>query len=91
LECAVGGSWDQRACPEKDALIERLTSPEHRILDIACGNGGIPKHLMNRGYRNLEGPEISEYAVNRLRGERLTMHRGRLPRLPLPEPAMMSS
>ena len=78
-------SWDQRNWPGKDALIERLTSPEHRILDIACGNGGILKHLKSRGYRNLEGLEISEYAVNRLRGEGLTMHQGRLPRLPLPD------
>jgi ubiquinone/menaquinone biosynthesis C-methylase UbiE len=78
-------SWDQRNWPGKDVLIERLTAPGHRILDIACGNGGILKHLKSRGYSNLEGLEISEYAVNRLRGEGMTMHHGKLPRLPLPD------
>jgi hypothetical protein len=73
-------SWDLRNWPVKDALIESLTSPEHPPLDT-CGNGGILKYLKADGYHL----EISQYAVNRLRGEGLTMHQGRLPRLPLPD------
>ena len=78
-------SWDQRHWPAKNALIARLTSPGDHILDIACGNGGILKHLQSLGYRRLEGLEISGYAVERLRAEGLTMHRGSVPTLPLPD------
>ena len=76
-------SGEARNWPAKDALIEGLTSQKQRILDVACGNGGILKHLRSRGYRNLEGLEISEYAVTRLRSEGLTMHQGKLPTLPM--------
>ena len=78
-------SWDVRHWPAKNALIARLTSPDDRILDIACGNGGILKHLASCGYSRLEGLEISRYAVERLRSEGLTMHLGSIPVLPLPD------
>lgn len=78
-------SWDEREWPAKNVLIASLTSPDDRILDIACGNGGILRHLKSLGYRHLEGLEISNYAVSRLRGEGLTMHHGTVPELSLPD------
>lgn len=78
-------SWNERNWPAKDALISKLTSRGDRILDIACGNGGILRHLKSLGYDRLEGLEISSYAVERLRGEGLEMHHGRIPLLPLPD------
>lgn len=78
-------TWDQRSWPTKNELIAQLTAPDQAILDIACGNGSILKDLKQRGYRNLQGLEISEYAVTRLGAEGFTMHRGSVPLLRLPD------
>ena len=82
---ALAKTWHQRTWPTKNQLIESLTSKEDVILDVACGNGSILRYLQSRGYRNLEGLEISEYAVNRLNSEGILMHRGMLPRLVIPD------
>ncbi|MGB8843325.1 MAG: methyltransferase domain-containing protein [Aliidongia sp.] len=77
-------SWDSpsRHWPEKNRLIESLTSPDQRILDIGCGNGGILRHLQNRGYTGLVGLEHSAYACRRLAGEGINMIQGSLHDLP---------
>ena len=82
---ALANTWHQRTWPTKNRLIESLTSKEDVILDVACGNGSILRYLQSRGYQNLEGLEISEYAVNRLSTEGILMHRGMLPRLAIPD------
>jgi Methylase involved in ubiquinone/menaquinone biosynthesis len=86
-DARLAESWEQRNWPGKNVLIARLTHPDDRILDIACGNGGILRHLKSCGYRNLEGLEISKYAIERLRAEGLTMHHGNVPTLSLPDAA----
>jgi 2-polyprenyl-3-methyl-5-hydroxy-6-metoxy-1,4-benzoquinol methylase len=77
-------SWDSpsRNWPAKNRLIESLTSPDQRILDIGCGNGGILRHLKNCGYTGLVGLEHSAYACGRLAGEGITMIEGSLHDLP---------
>ncbi|MES2353867.1 MAG: class I SAM-dependent methyltransferase [Pseudomonadota bacterium] len=78
-------TWDARDWPTKTALIASLTKPNDKILDIGCGSGSILRSLKSQGYTDLHGLEISNYAVERLRSEGLTMYQGSLPRLPLPE------
>lgn len=81
-------TWHQRSWPTKNELIAELTSPDQAILDIACGNGSILRALKARGYKDLQGLEISEYAVDRLRAEGFTMHRGCVPLIQLPDAAL---
>ena len=80
-------TWDtaELQWPTKNELIASLTRPTDVILDIACGNGGILRHLQGLGYRKLQGLEISGYAIQRLRGEGIEMHYGVLPSIPQPE------
>jgi SAM-dependent methyltransferase len=71
-------SWDDpsRNWPEKNRLIESLTSPADRILDVGCGNGSVLRYLRGRGYAGLCGLEHSAYACRRLAGEGITMVNG---------------
>jgi len=78
-------TWDaeSRNWPTKSSLIESLTNPIDRILDIACGNGSILRYLKARGYQQLYGLEISYYAINRLKAEGIQMYYAKLPNIPL--------
>jgi SAM-dependent methyltransferase len=80
-------TWDDagRSWPTKNAIIEQLTQSSQCIVDIACGNGSILRHLGKRGYTNLHGVEISRLACRKLSEAGVTMHRGRLPGIPLPD------
>ncbi len=77
-------TWDAREWPTKVERIRALTGPDDAIVDVGCGNGSILRRLMEHGYRDLHGVELSDYAVERLRAEGITMWTGRLPDLPLP-------
>ncbi len=79
-------TWDNAEAqwPTKNGLIASLTKPSDVILDIGCGSGSILRHLLGLGYRELHGLEISEYAIQRLRGEGIEMHYSALPSIPLP-------
>jgi SAM-dependent methyltransferase len=79
-------TWDSpgRYWPTLNKMIASRTSPKDRILDIGCGNGGMLRYLKSLGYRNLNGVDISEYGIKRLRAEGIDMHFGRLPAVPLP-------
>ena len=80
-------TWDSEGLewPTKNKLIASLIKPSDVILDIGCGNGSILRHLRGLGHRQLHGLEISDYAIQRLRGEGIEMHHGVLPSIPLPE------
>lgn len=80
-------TWDadSRCWPTKNALIQSLTRPDEIILDVACGNGSILRHLQAQGYPHLIGLETSRYAVERLSSEGIRMVQGRLPDIPLPD------
>jgi 2-polyprenyl-3-methyl-5-hydroxy-6-metoxy-1,4-benzoquinol methylase len=80
----LADTWHQRTWPTKNQLIADMTLPDQVILDIACGNGSILRDLKSRGYQNLHGLEISNYAVNRLRSEGFIMHHASIPTLQLP-------
>lgn len=75
-------TWDARDWPTKTARIRELTQPGDAILDVGCGTGSILRELWAAGYRDLHCVEISDYAVDRLRREGITMWQGRLPDLP---------
>jgi SAM-dependent methyltransferase len=76
-------TWDTRDWPTKFDRVLSLTVPEDAILDVGCGTGSLIRRLRDRGYRDLHGVEISDYAVARLREEGITMWKGRLPDLPV--------
>jgi 2-polyprenyl-3-methyl-5-hydroxy-6-metoxy-1,4-benzoquinol methylase len=78
-------TWDTRDWPTKTERILALTRPEEAILDIGCGNGGILRSLGEKGYGDLHGVELSDYAVARLREAGITMWQGCLPDLPVPD------
>lgn len=86
-DAMLAESWDdpKRSWPTKNTIIEDLTMRNARIVDIACGNGSILRHLRDRGYTDLHGIEISQLACERLSANGITMHSGRLPRIPLPD------
>lgn len=83
----LAASWDDasRAWPTKDALILAKTDSSMKILDVACGTGGILRALYARGYRNLFALEISRYAVDRLSAEGIVGRQGRLPDIAFPD------
>lgn len=84
-------SWDDvleqdwhstgREWPTKNALIKSLARTDDRILDVACGTGGILRYLKANGYENIWGLEQSDYAVARLRKEGVAMIHGQLPHI----------
>jgi SAM-dependent methyltransferase len=81
----LAATWDARDWPTKVERIRALTAPDDAILDVGCGNGSILRRLRAAGYRDLNGVELSAYAVERLRGEGITMWQGKLPGTPLPD------
>lgn len=78
-------TWDDpsRRWPTKCELIASLVQPTQCLLDIGCGNGSLLRELRGRGFPELHGLEISQYAIERLRSEGICMHHGVLPRIPL--------
>lgn len=80
-------TWDDpsRSWPTKNELILRHTRPQMKILDVACGNGGILRALHAAGYRDLHATEISQYAVTRLRQQGINAVTGKLPRIQFPD------
>lgn len=78
-------TWHRRTWPTKNGIIAQRTSENAAILDIACGNGSTLRDLRARGFTNLSGLEISDYAVKRLRAECFIMFHGKLPKLPNPD------
>ena len=86
-DARLAETWDDpvRHWPTKNALIASRTMPTDVILDVGCGDGHMLRTLRSAGYQHLHGLEISDYAVQRLRGEGIHMHKGKLPRIPLPD------
>lgn len=78
-------TWHRRTWPTKNTIVAQRTCQDAAILDIACGNGSILRDLKARGFTNLSGLEISNYAIKRLREEGFSMFHGELPRLPNPD------
>lgn len=76
---------DVRRWPTKVNIISERSDPTSALIDIACGNGSILRDLRSKGFQNLSGLEISQYAVSRLREEGFAMFHGVLPRIPVPD------
>jgi 2-polyprenyl-3-methyl-5-hydroxy-6-metoxy-1,4-benzoquinol methylase len=62
---AEDNHWWYRALQHKCliAMREQRVLKEASILDAGCGTGGMLGFLKNRGYRNLQGFDISEKAI----------------------------
>lgn len=48
------------------------------ILDVGCGTGGLIKELLSRGYKNVEGFDLSVHAVNYCKLRRVKVKRADL-------------
>jgi SAM-dependent methyltransferase len=83
----LAASWNDasRAWPTKNELILAKTDPSMKILDVACGTGGILRALYGKGYRDLHALEISQYAVDRLNSEGIFGKQGSLPMIAFPD------
>lgn len=79
-------TWDDagRSWPLKTEIIRGLTQPTSKILDVACGTGGILRTLQSSGYQELFATEISAYAVQRLCDQGIHAVVGKLPTIPFP-------
>lgn len=84
---------DEEAAARRDeslaivAKIRALKPSRHlRILDVGCGAGSFLKTLLDEGYTNVEGVELSRFgAEHAAKQTGLTVHQGELHKLPLPE------
>lgn len=55
---------------EVDMIINILNlEPEDRILDLCCGHGRHSLELARRGFRNVEGLDISPYLIRRAKAQ----------------------
>jgi 2-polyprenyl-3-methyl-5-hydroxy-6-metoxy-1,4-benzoquinol methylase len=79
-------TWDapNRNWPAKVHGIAQTLDCEMSILDVGCGTGSILRSLRHRGFRNVHGLELSEYAVRRLSDEGIAMSKGSLLNMPFP-------
>lgn len=57
--------WWYKVLHEKvlDVIRKRESSKDIAILDAACGTGGLMKSLIQQGFSNIQGFDISPYAV----------------------------
>jgi D-alanine-D-alanine ligase len=76
---------------EIDLIINTLNlTPQHRILDLACGQGRHTLELARRGFENVEGLDRSHYLIqkakSRARKESLTvkLREGDARKIPVP-------
>ena len=79
-------TWDapNRNWPAKVDAIAQTLKCEMSIVDIGCGTGSILRHLQQRGFGNLHGLELSEYAVRRLSDQGIAVSKGNLVDMPFP-------
>ena len=82
-------TWDaaDRNWPAKLAEIEQVLEPKMSVVDIGCGTGSILRGLRQRGFLDLHGLELSEYAVRRLADQGIRMSKGTLLDMPFPAAA----
>ena len=84
-DARLAETWDapNRSWPAKVDAIERTTHRNDSIIDIGCGTGSILRALQQRGFSNLHGLELSEFAVDRLGDQGIVMSHGDLLDIPL--------
>jgi 2-polyprenyl-3-methyl-5-hydroxy-6-metoxy-1,4-benzoquinol methylase len=60
----------------RDVLVQNEIKSQAKILDLACGSGGLMLYLKNQGYTNLQGVDISVTAVNLCNDKKLQVIMG---------------
>jgi ubiquinone/menaquinone biosynthesis C-methylase UbiE len=82
-------TWDEpnRDWPVKVSKIAEMLAPDTKLVDIGCGTGSMLRALRTRGFTDLHGLELSEYAVARLQREGISMTRGSLLDMPFADAA----
>ncbi len=76
-------AWDLARLEEAANIYEPLIpSPDSRILDVGCANGGLLQALRRRGFRSLAGVDLSPACVENTRHHGFTAHCGASGRLP---------
>lgn len=83
----LAATWDEpgRNWPERVEAIAQLLPFHASIIDVGCGTGSILRGLRERGFADLNGLELSEYAVNRLSSSGFRMSKGTLLNIPFPD------
>ena len=65
----------ERSYARRAALVARLVPAGGRLLDVACGDGGLGRHLLERGidYRGVDASERMVEVAQRVLGDRVTL------------------
>ena len=71
-----------RNWPLKVDVIAQTLNCEMSVIDVGCGTGSILRSLKQRGFLNIRGLELSEYAVRRLSIEGISVSKGNILNLP---------
>jgi SAM-dependent methyltransferase len=77
---AEGKHWWYSSLHERvlRTIQKQFTGREIEILDAGCGTGGLLLFLRNKGFRNLQGFDISEFAVAACRRNNLPVFKASL-------------
>lgn len=61
----IGEIWFGEESVEKmvEWVTENITDPNHKMIDLGCGNGHLLLELSQEGYKNLHGIDYSESAI----------------------------
>jgi ubiquinone/menaquinone biosynthesis C-methylase UbiE len=81
---SLANTWDapNRNWPGKISAITQLLEPPMAIIDVGCGTGSILRALQQQGFMNIHGLELSDFAVQRLIEQGLSVSEGSLLNMP---------
>ena len=86
-DAQLESTWDApyRRWPTVNAIVAEQVAQDSLLLDVGCGTGSLLRELRVKGYTHIHGLELSPYATRRLLLEGISVHQGRIPKLPFPD------